>query len=556
LWVIVGFVGIVLAVEFTGRVGDRSAAGAATGGARGCTAGLETVSTDEIATGEVITVDEGVGAVPTEEAEVVTGEIVVRALSQEDGAFFDDGGTVRSRVDALDEALQRLALSSRSLRAGVEKPVEGHPLDSIVELSVNGVIDEAIAAFEGLPDVLYAEPVFHVGASSVPNDTYFGYQWHLSTLGLSTAWDTVDGTGVIVAVVDTGVSGGGFDGFGELLPGYDFVDNDEDASDENGHGTHVAGTIAQATNNGVGAAGTAPGASILPVRVLDANGSGTSIGVAQGIYWAVDNGADIINLSLGMNGYSAIIDEACAYAAENGVLVVAAAGNDGFSAYVSYPAALGSTLGVGATDLNGVVTYYSNRGEEVDISAPGGDLSVDADGDGLVDGVIQETVISGAFAYYLFSGTSMAAPHVAGVAALLHANGLTDRADLIDALTSSADDQGDAGHDTSYGYGIVDPVAALDYKASEPPALEIHDLNAVAFSPRRGVIAFETSLPAQSVITIETPRGDVEKSQPGDRSSHHYFVRGSPGSTVAVTVSAADGSGTEVQASIELIFAD
>ena len=138
----------------------------------------------------------------------------------------------------------------------------------------------------------------------------------MKNLAVPDAWTVTQGEGVVVAVVDTGVSSNE-DGFHRLLSGFDFVDNDNDPADLNGHGTHVAGTIAQKSNNGIGVAGVAPKATILPVRVLDANGSGSNTWVAAGIVWAVDNGANVINLSLGSPMNSEVVADACAYAYEH-----------------------------------------------------------------------------------------------------------------------------------------------------------------------------------------------------------------------------------------------
>lgn len=555
LLVVVVLIGATLVVEVTGRMSGRSAIGAATGTGSGCSGiGLDELEPGEIQTGEVIAVEDD-ATVPKQEALVVAGEVVLRLSEESDAALSLEGDKPRSTLSDLDAELGRLALSGSLLRGAVEKRDQGHPLDRAVQFEVSEDIGDAIASLEQIPGVLYAEPVVEFHAFGVPDDTYFSYQWHLSTIGLTSAWESVDGTGVIVAVVDTGVSGGGLDGFSDLLPGYDFVDDDDDASDGNGHGTHVAGTIAQATNNGVGSAGSAPGTSILPVRVLGDDGSGTSVSVAEGIYWAVDNGAHIINLSLGSDGYSALIDEACAYAVDNGVLVVAATGNSGYGDFVSYPAALSSTLAVGATDLNGQVTYYSNQGGEVDITAPGGDNSVDSDGDGLVDGVLQETVSGGAYGYYLLAGTSMATPHVAGVAALLHSNGTTNPEDIEAALLGSADDQGDAGHDAAYGYGIVDAEAALSYVVAPSGGLEVAEIQAEAISPRRGIVSFVTSLPASSELLITAgDGGSFEQARPGERRRHHYFVRGAPGETLSISIDVTGADGSTESATSELVF--
>jgi len=297
-----------------------------------------------------------------------------------------------------------------------------------------------------------------VASASPPNDPYFGYQWHLSAVGIPAAWDSATGEGVVVAVVDTGVSEGQ-DGFYQLLPGYDFVEGDSRPDDLEGHGTHVAGTVAQATNNGVGTAGVAPEASILPVRVLGAGG-GSMTDVADGIVYAVDEGADVINLSLGSGGGTRVLYSALQYAERNGVVVVAASGNAGWSR-VDYPAAFESVLAVGATDALGEVTGYSNQGDALDLVAPGGDLGADATRDGYVDGVLQETYEYGELGFRFYEGTSMASPHVAGAAALLVEMVGNDPVRIRELLTASASDIGRSGYDTSSGWGELDIAAAV-----------------------------------------------------------------------------------------------
>lgn len=305
-------------------------------------------------------------------------------------------------------------------------------------------------------------------ASAIPNDIYYKYQWHFTAIQGEQAWDISIGSGVIVAVLDTGLNSGGPDGIGCTVPGIDVVNGDDDPFDGDGHGTHVSGTISQATNNDAkGVAGLAYGACIMPIKVLDDSGSGSFADIAEGIYYAVDNNASVINMSLGTNARyglssNSIMDPALNYAYTNGVTVVCAAGNDGSQKNVSYPAIHETTIAVGATDFNNNVTRYSNKGKGLDIVAPGGDTTQDSNNDGYVDGVLQETNIGSGWNYYFFQGTSMASPHVAAVAAMLIANGQGLTPDLMyQALTTTTVDLNDPGYDKTSGFGLVQAYNAL-----------------------------------------------------------------------------------------------
>ena len=330
---------------------------------------------------------------------------------------------------------------------------------ALVEAPEGEDVISVIAGLRRRGDLRFVEP--DVVRTITAQDPYRSYQWHLDDVGAPAAWDLGQtGQGTIVAVIDTGVAAGGSDGFASLLDGYDFVDDDSNADDEHGHGTHVAGTIAQATNNGIGGAGVAPDASILPVRVLGPDGSGYTSDVVAGILWAVAEGADVINLSLGSTSASTAEELALAAAVEAGVLVVAATGNDGFDSSLNYPAAYDDALAVAAVDAAGERTWYSNAGSGVDLAAPGGDTSVDLNNDGYGDGVLQETRSGGQWGYYFFQGTSMATPHVAGAAALLMGAGASAE-EARELLQDSAVDRGEAGLDTEYGHGLIDVEAAL-----------------------------------------------------------------------------------------------
>lgn len=298
-----------------------------------------------------------------------------------------------------------------------------------------------------------------------PNDPKYRYQWHLDQIRMPEAWTTARGDGVVVAVIDTGVAPVEDLGGTELVPGWNFVDNNADASDDHGHGTHVAGTIAQTTHNGLGVAGVAFGAKIMPIKVLSASGSGSVAGIADGIYYAVDHGAHVINMSLGGPFNSQVLSKAVRYAHDRGVVVVCAAGNDG-RGRVSYPAANSGALAVAATQFDESTTFYSNWGREIFIAAPGGNTRLDQNNDGVPDGVLQNTVTPGNTAkqdYLLFMGTSMASPHVAGVAALVVSQGVRDP-DAVAAIlkkTARRPAHYRGKHDPHYGAGVIDAAAAV-----------------------------------------------------------------------------------------------
>jgi serine protease len=327
---------------------------------------------------------------------------------------------------------------------------------------------------DSAPAVEKASPPGLVSARFVPNDPDYRYQWNFVQVGAEAAWEITRGSpSVVVAVIDTGVA---YRNFGAqyvqvedlvgttFVAGWDFVDDDAFPDDLHGHGTHVTGTIAQVTNNHLGVAGLAPNCSIMPIRVLDATGSGDSADVIRGIQWAVDHGAKVVNLSLGLATPGPGDEAAVQAAAEAGVVLVAAAGNDGTSR-LEFPASSPYVISVGATRYDHTRASYSSYGPELTLVAPGGDVTVDQNGDGMIDGILQNAYlveqgdsITDRSRYRLLQGTSQATPHVSAAAALLLANGFSGTPlwqAVRDTLTGTAQDLGPPGRDDQTGAGLL-----------------------------------------------------------------------------------------------------
>ncbi len=300
-----------------------------------------------------------------------------------------------------------------------------------------------------------AQPIQAMGQA--PNDPLYSQQWNLHSINVESSWQDTKGKGVTVAVIDTGIAEVPDLKETKFAKGYDFVNDRDDARDDNGHGTHVAGTIAESTNNGFGVAGIAYEATLMPLKVLSASGGGTVADIAEAIRFAADHNADVINMSFGGGGESSAVSEAIDYAHKKGVLIVAAAGNSGQNS-ASYPARYPHVLGVGALDSSGQKAPYSNFGAGVDISAPGGSII----GDNTAGGILQNTIdpSTGESTFAAFQGTSMAAPHVAGVAALVKASGVKDPDEVAAALTQSARKVQDDGLN-HFGAGKLDASAAV-----------------------------------------------------------------------------------------------
>jgi serine protease len=325
--------------------------------------------------------------------------------------------------------------------------------ESLARVEVADLL-EAQRALASLPLVEVAEPSVEVEAYGFPNDPMFDAQWNFRIVGAAQGWRMGGGRGVTVAVVDTGVTKVADLEGTTVLPGVSFTGGSPDGADGNGHGTHVAGTIAQTTNNALGVAGLAPNAKILPVKVLTDFGIGRSEWIAAGIDEAVDRGADVINLSLG-GPTSAVMQNAVKKAVDAGVIVVAAAGNASREG-VGCPANTPGAIAVSATGPDDALAFYSSWGKEVAISAPGGDKRK-AGG-----GILQDTIDGKGHAFKEFQGTSMATPHVAGAAAVLLAAGAGGPDEVKALLLENAKDLGAPGWDSKYGHGRLDLGQALD----------------------------------------------------------------------------------------------
>lgn len=324
-------------------------------------------------------------------------------------------------------------------------------------------------------------------AAAPPNDPLFPSQWNLALIQIPAAWRFSTGEGATVAVLDTGVAfedygdgrhsyrkAPGFSGT-EFAPGYDFVDEDDHPNDnvnpraphEPAHGTHKAAIIAETANEGRGTAGVAPGAAIMPVRVLDWSGDGDVAAIAAGIRFAADHGAQVAVMSL-TGTDSGPVAAAVRHAASKGMIMVAPSGNEGAGA-VAFPASDPDVIAVGAVTADRKRAYYSNYGAGLDLVAPGGDLSADLTGDGQPDGIRQQSFTGtlDGFCSCPVEGTSAAAPHVAAVAALLVSSGLATTAPQVrQALLSSALDLGPPGPDPEFGAGLLQADAALEAAAA------------------------------------------------------------------------------------------
>lgn len=434
---------------------------------------------------------------------------------------------------------------------------------------------QVIGALNSDARVRFAEPNFLRQLHQGPNDGGYPLKWDLNNTGDSALCDGSDcptpdadmdweeaynrlGSGfsgsAIVAVIDTGIDAGHPDLGGKIVAGYDYLDSDDDPTDTYGHGTHVAGIALAETDNSTGTAGVgySPNIEVMPLRVCDQNGCPTSA-IVNAIYRAASNGANVINLSLGGRFGSAAEEQAINDAWSQGLVIVASSGNDG-SGKVSYPAAFVNAIAVGSTNWHDQLAPYSNRGNDLDVTAPGGDMSGYHDPGGIYStmptyAVYLTTNYGYAQNYDQLQGTSMAAPQVSGLAALLFAQD-TNRtnAEVRTLIESTADDLGKPGWDRDFGWGRANVCKALGFADcdgpadTEPPTVPAN-LQATAVSSNQIDLTWDAATDNIGVAGYNVYRDGI---QVATSSTTSYSDTGlSSSTTYTYEVTAFDAAGNE-----------
>lgn len=360
-----------------------------------------------------------------------------------------------------------------------------------VEISTETTLEETIKKYKENPNVIYAEPNF-VGKTfaTIPNDLHFNKQWAVKKTELDKAWDLgKGGPEIVVAVLDTGVDLGHPDLKENLIPGYDFINDDPEPMDDNGHGTLVAGVIAAKGENGEGIAGVSWYSKIMPIKITNKEGIGDYFTLAQGIIYAVDNGVKIINLSIGGYAYSELLKEAVDYALNKGSILVAGVGDENTNTPV-YPAYYEGVIGVAATDPEDKIFFQSNYGEFIDLYAPGVE--------------IYSTALNGEYAYR--SGSSMASAYVSGVIALILSLDVSLSREDIEKIIYPADYVRRDDYKMTYGYGRINAYRSiLTASKIENVDIAIVDLKVVPNKPTAGQ-------PAEVIVTLQN-QGNIQTAE-------------------------------------------
>lgn len=371
----------------------------------------------------------------------------------------------------------------------------------VVQVTSSETAGEIMAKYKSRSEVEYVEPNYLAKRFFTPNDSLFTKQWNLQKIEAPKAWDVSQGGFGPIAIVDTGIAASQTDLSGNVQTGYNFVSDSTNTYDDNGHGTHVAGIVSAATNNATGVASVGFKGSLLPVKVLDNTGAGTYGNVASGIIYATDEGAKIINLSLGGSSSSRTLQDAVQYALKRGVVVVAAAGNNSNDSPV-YPAAYPGVVAVTATAQDDNLASFSSYGDYVYVSAPG-------------VGIVS-TYNSGGYA--TMSGTSMAAPAVSGLIGLALARGNTTAATVLGDLKTTSDKVGSYGYDQNgwnryFGYGRINAAKLLATETGEPVvAAPATDSNQTVTGAAREVRAANVGLQFNVSLEASVDSVDVARS--------------------------------------------
>ncbi|MGE5707816.1 MAG: S8 family peptidase [Bacteroidota bacterium] len=351
---------------------------------------------------------------------------------------------------------------SNADRAAFHKKHGSRTIKRIAALNLDVVqLKSGTRAITQDANAVYVEPDYLYQISFDPNDVSYGNQYALKNMEAPKAWEITKGSSdVVIAIVDTGVDLDHEDLKDKLVAGYNAVDPSKTPDDDNSHGTHCAGISAASTNNGVGVAGLAINCKVMPVKVMTAQGSGSTSGIADGITWAVDHGADVISLSLGGPGGGAAMKDAVDYALSKNVTVIAAMGNNGTN-QMSYPAAYPGVIAVGASDKNDKIASFSQYGNWISVAAPGVDiLATTPNHDNYLNKTYPNKITKN---YSLMSGTSMATPYTSGLAGLVLSQfpNLTP-AQVKERLEKTADKvQGLTAFNDHYGHGRINAVRAL-----------------------------------------------------------------------------------------------
>lgn len=393
-----------------------------------------------------------------------------------------------------------------------------------------------LAALNNDPTIEFAERDYIAEAAFAPNDAYVqaGSEWHLAKIQAPAAWDITTGAlTIVVAVLDSGVNAAHPDLAGKILPGYDFVWNDSDPADDFGHGTAVAGVIGAAGNNLIGVAGVAFGSKILPVKVMDASGFAYYSTLAQGIHYAVDQGARVINISIAGTSASATLQGAINYAWSNNVVVVVAAGNNGNNTPL-YPAACSNVVAVSATLANDSIASFSSYGNHIALAAPGDN--------------IWTTTRDLTTKYSAWSGTSFASPVVAGVVALvISAKPSLSNGQIVSILEQTADDLGASGFDTVFGFGRVNAGRAVSEALNFNPAPLVNVLSPTPGVGVSGQVTVEVAATASTLVArVECyANGMLIGTNAGPSATFQWTTAGLTNGIYTLQAKAIDAAGNE-----------